>query len=132
MFQDFNELGARTLFYNIIVISYCILAVMIPLKTRGVWGLGGVGNWGGVSEGEGGLNFNKNPFENNRDKKLKISKSWIFFTQKEHPAPQKMKLRHKKQKIVLPMVILEFGYPSPQLHQTLKPIRDLFCTTVPI
>ena len=55
-----------------------------------------------------------------------------FFTQKEHPAPQEMKFRHKKQKIVLPMVILEFGYPSPQLHQTLKPIRDLFCTTVPI
>ena len=52
--------------------------------------------------------------------------------QKEHPAPQEMKFRHKKQKIVLPMVILEFGYPSPQLHQTLKPIRDLFCTTVPI
>ena len=55
-----------------------------------------------------------------------------FFTQKEHPAPQEMKFRHKKQKIVLPMVILEIGYPSPQLHQTLKPIRDLFCTTVPI
>ena len=62
----------------------------------------------------------------------KISKYCIFFTQKEHPAPQEMKFRHKKQKIVLPMVILEFGYPSPQLHQTLKPIRELFCTTVTI
>ena len=54
------------------------------------------------------------------------------FTQKEHPAPQEMKLRHKKQKIVLPMLILEFGYPSPQLHQILKPMRELFCTTVTI
>ena len=42
-----------------------------------------------------------------------------------------MKLRHKKLKIVLAMVILDYGYPSPQLHQTLKPMRELFCTGYP-
>ena len=60
-----------------------------------------------------------------------IWKYCISFTQKEHPAPQEMKLRHKKLKIVLAMVILDFGYPSPQLHQTLKPMRELFCTGYP-
>ena len=62
------------------------------------------------------------------DKKLKKIEILHFFTQNDHPAPQKMKFRHKKQKIVLPMVILEFGYPSPQLHQILKPIIKFFCT----
>ena len=93
--------------------------------------MGGWGDWEGVSDGGGGAL----KFENYLGKKygqIKKIEILIFFTQKEHPTPQEMKLRHKKQKIVLPIVILEFGYPSPQLHQILKPIRELFCTTVTI
>ena len=80
----------------------------------------------------GGRSNLKITLENESGQKTKKIEILHFFTQKEHPAPQEMKLRHKKQKIVLPMVILEFGYPSPQLHQILKPIRELFCTTVTI
>ena len=38
------------------------------------------------------------------------------------------KVLDENPKIVLHMVILELGYPDPQLHQILKPIRELSCT----
>ena len=44
----------EALFYNIIIILYCIIAIMIPFKTGGVWGLERVGDWEGVSDGWGG------------------------------------------------------------------------------
>ena len=54
------------------------------------------------------------PFPLHENKNLKILQ---FFTQTEYPAPQEMKFRHKKKKIVLSIVILDFGYPILQLHQ---------------
>ena len=39
-----------------------------------------------------------------------------------------LKLIVKKQKTLLHIVMLEFVYPDPQLHQIFKPIRLLFCT----
>ena len=72
------------------------------------------------------------PIKNESDQKIKNLKFLHFFTQKEHPAPQKMKFTHKKQKTVLPMRILKFENPHFQLHQILKPIKKFFCTTVTI
>ena len=46
-------------------------------------------------------------------KRQKISKKCHFFTQKEHPAPQKPEVLHEKLKTVLPMVILKFIISTP-------------------
>ena len=54
-----------------------------------------------------------------------------FFYSKRASSPAGNEVETKKLEIVLPMVILGFGYPSPQLHQSLKPMRELFCTGYP-
>ena len=59
-------------------------------------------------------------------KNLKILQ---FFTQKEHPAPQKLKFRYKKQKTDFSRRFLNFWGTTLQLVQNIKPIRVLFCTT---
>ena len=51
-----------------------------------------------------------------------------LFTQKEHPASQKMKFIAKKQKTVVHVGILEFVFPQPQLYQNFKSTRKLLCT----
>ena len=56
-----------------------------------------------------------------------ISKKVVFFPKNEQVPSQNLKFILKKQKTVLHMVILEFTYPDPQLHQIFKPIRLLFC-----
>ena len=86
---------------------------IIPLIIGDLWGLG-------VLEGVSG---------GGEEMKSEIL---YFFPQKEHPAPKILKFIYKKQKIVIPIVILEYEYPSPQLHHNLKPMKDSFCTTVAI
>ena len=49
------------------------------------WGLGGVGDWEGVSDGGDGLNLNKTPF-----KRLGYTdKNFEIFTQNEHLPAQR-------------------------------------------
>ena len=53
------------------------------LTQKGVWGLGGVGDWEGVSDwGEGGSNLNINSFEKELEQKFKISKFRIFYSKR--------------------------------------------------
>ena len=46
------------------------------LKTGDVWGLGGVGDWVGVSDG-GGAIYKRNPFKNNHSPKNEIPSNFI-------------------------------------------------------
>ena len=50
------------------------------------------------------------------------------FDHKEHSPAKKKKFIHKKQKIVLHIVILELVYSDPQLHQILKLIIKFLCS----
>ena len=92
-------------------------------------GVGGVGDWDGVSD-VGGLNVNT--FQKESEQKNRNLKMFHFFTQKEHLPALKPKFIVKKHKIDVPAVNLKFMLPGSQLHQILKPIRNLFCTPVPI
>ena len=48
----------------------------------------------------------------NREKTTKNIEILLFYNIKEHTPPKKLKFLYKKQNSVLPIVILEFEYPS--------------------
>ena len=60
---------------------------MIPLNTGGVWGLGGWGDWEGVSDGGGGRSNLKITLENESGQKTKKNRNLAFFYSKRPSSP---------------------------------------------